>query len=226
MCFVDRFIKGKKIKREKKPTPPKAMRKINLANVHSNEFNERVDSHSTDDRDSESSLESEYSSVSSIEPESYNSHAYVSKSKKKKKMRPPKLMRKLGPSNVHQNQSNERVRTKQNASKFVVTEVEPTQHPPNAANKITSSDERTSPKIKDNVRRLALVKYQPRSHPIDENWENDQDWTNISDEDTFGNFDEEPNYDEERNYDDETNSIDIGYTRESNLLVYLYRIRI
>lgn len=194
MCYqtvnlADHHIRVRNIKKEKKPRSSKVYRKNHRTITHQIQPNERVSSQSSVDEESDSTIASENSSESPKNHISYNTYAYVTKAKRRKKLRPPKLMRKISQRPIP---SNERMRTKQTALKFDVTEVEPNPRQNPCGDKVSTPVKRKSPvnmspKEKDNSHRLALVTYNPRYIRHDENWE-DEEWSNLSEEDDFSDY--------------------------------------
>lgn len=191
--------------------------------------NERVNSpppSSADEENSEhSSDESENSSETPPPPPpnliSYNSYAYATQGKRRKKLRPPKLMRKIIQRPIP---SNERIKTKQAALQFNVTEVTTVTAPPappspsphylphHHHHHIPSTDSVTSPSHSStNSHRLALVAYNPRYIRQDESWGNDEldeQYSNLSEEDDFSDYHNEEANDAEYHNDEENDSLD------------------
>lgn len=196
-CFLEHHIRIRNIKKEKKPRSSEVYQKNHRTITHHFLPNERVTSPSSDEEDSESTLESDNSSESQKHLISNNNYAYVTKGKRRKKLRPPKLMRKIT-KHIRLITSDERIKTKQTALKFVVTEVEPSP----IGDKNSTPEKRKSPNLspreKYNRNGLALVTYNPRSRH-DENWE-DEEWSNLSEEDDFSDYHNEEKRDVENEH--------------------------
>lgn len=138
-------------------------------------------------------------------------------------MRPPKLMRKISQRPIP---TIERIKSKQTALKFDITEVEPNLYdsdtvastpekrksPINLSPK-RKSPARVSPKERDNSHRLALVTYSPRYIRCDENWEDDE-WSNLSEEDDFSDYHNEEANDAQYNDEEGHESMDEGLAGE------------
>lgn len=234
--FLDHHIRVRNIKKEKKPRSPKVYRKNHRTITHHIQPNDRVNSPSSLDEESESTIESEYSSETPKNLISYNSYAYVAKGKRRKKWRPPKLMRKCSQRPIP---SNERIKSKQTALKFDITEVEPSprsdghvftpdkrKSPVNLSPKRKSpvnlspkrkSPVNLSPREKDNSHRLALVTYSPRYIQHDDNWE-DEEWSNVSEEDDFSDYHNEEVTIAKYNNGEQNESLDEGFNGEFDFI--------
>ncbi len=185
------------------------------------------------DEDSESTAESENSSDSPPSFIPYNSYVHVTKCKKRKKLRPPKLKRKVSQRPIP---SDVRIKTKQIALEFDVTEEEPQISHRNSENVSTTPEKRKSPVVtasprhhrdnshrdnshRDNShRQLALVTYSPRYIRHNENWE-DEEWENMSEEDNFSDYhnEEENDTDYQHHHNDEADdSLDEDFAGELN----------
>lgn len=184
--FADHHISVSNIKKEKKHRSSKVYRKNHRTiTLHRIQPNERVNSPSSVDDDSYNTAESD----SSESPENHMPNKSYAKSKRRKKLRPPKPMRRNRQRPVP---AHERIRTKQTALSFDVTEVyEP---PPTRENIATTPEKRKSPvslspKQNENPP-LPVAALGPRHMRHDEGWKvgQDEDWSNLSDEDDFSDY--------------------------------------
>ncbi|KAJ6634258.1 Polynucleotide 5'-hydroxyl-kinase NOL9, partial [Pseudolycoriella hygida] len=179
----DHHIRVKHFEKEKRPRSPKPSRKKNHAPkvhwknhrtiTHHIQSNERINSPSSSEdeedflaeaEDSESTIVSGNSSETPeklISP--YNNYTYVTKYKRRRKIRPPKLMRKIFHRAIP---SNERKKSKETALKFIVTEEASI---PNCDN-IYTPEKRKSPlnmslKEKGNSHRFELLTCETHESP-------------------------------------------------------------
>lgn len=227
--FAEHHNRVKNIKREKSPrsSSSRVYRKNHRAMLspHPNQSNERVDSPSSCDDDSDSTVDSDSSSESPRNLISYRNYAYMATSKRRKKLRPPKLIRKSIQRPIP---SNERIKSKQTAFEFDVTDVEP---PLTKSSNITSPEKRKSPQVtfdmslehNDNLHRLALVAYDPFNpldtrfyQPDEENYEHEE-WSNVSEEDDFSDYQPEHGKEDARRNQARNESLDEDFNRELNL---------
>lgn len=117
--------------------------------------------------------------------------------------------------------SNERIKTKQTALKFVVTEVEPSPGRDKNSTPEKRKSPNLSPKEKYNPHRLALVSYNPRLRH-DENWE-DEEWSNLSEEDDFSDYHNEERNDVQYHHEDNEGNESLDEDFASRFLFFTFR---